>query len=46
VAQDAEQPESARGGLVEAMAAITERFPLLRPKAYLPYAELYAIAAL
>ena len=46
LAQDAEQPELARGGLVEAMAAITEQFPLLRPKPYLPYAELHAMAAL
>jgi len=45
-AQNAEQPELARADLVEQFQQIKERFPLLRPKLYLPYSELQAIAAL
>jgi RNA-directed DNA polymerase len=33
-------------GLVDALPPIKERFPLVRPKLYLPYSELQAIAVL
>ena len=46
LAQNAEQPELGRADLVEAISADQERFPLLRPKLYLPYSELQAIATL
>jgi hypothetical protein len=46
LAQDAEQPELARARLVEAIPADPGAVSLLRPKLYLPYSELQAIAAL
>jgi hypothetical protein len=46
LAQNAEQSELERPDLVKHCQQIKARFPLLRPKLYLPYAELQAIAVL
>ncbi len=46
LAHHAQQSELEGRGLVEEFQKIKERFPLVRPKLYLPYSELQALAVL